>query len=104
MLNVEKPTAEIVPKSYPTMVLGDKLTLTCKVSESTSKIEWKKNDAPGIPRATISEEDHQSTLVIEKVDIGDSGDYSCVAHNQAGYGFSTIKIKVRGKIESFMQF
>ena len=79
------------------MVLGDKLTLTCKFSESTSKIEWKKNDAPEIPRATISEEDHQSTLVIEKVDIGDSGDYSCVAHNQAGYGFSTIKIKVRGK-------
>ena len=97
----EKPTVEITPKSLPTMLTGGKLTLTCKVNKATSKIIWKKNGVSKIPRAHISE--NGDTLVIDGVEAGDSGDYFCEAHNQAGSVTSSIvKIKVRGKMDSFV--
>ena len=80
------------------MMKGDKLTLTCTVSESTSEIKWMKNGASVSPRADISDKGDKSTLVIENVETGDSGDYSCEALNQAGsVQSSTVEIKVRGK-------
>lgn len=82
------------------MLPGDKLTLTCKVNEPLSEIEWKKNGASEIPRARINENGDESTLVIDGVEVDDSGDYFCEAHNQAGSAMSTtVEIKVRGKME-----
>ena len=79
---------------------GDVLRLTCKVNEVTSQIRWKKNGASEIPRAQISPRvGDESTLQIANVVPGDSGDYSCEAHNRAGTMSSTVKITVRGKIE-----
>ena len=81
------------------MVTGDKLTLTCTVSETTDDIKWMKNGASVSPRAEISDKGDKSTLVIEKVDTSDGGDYSCEALNQAGSMQSgTVEIKVRGKL------
>ena len=80
------------------MAIGDRLELTCKGSESTAKIKWKKNGAEVTSRANISEDGNgKSTLIIEEVEVSDSGDYSCEAHNQAGFRSSTVEIKVRGK-------
>ena len=94
----EKPAAKITPNPHPTLVTGDKLTLKCTVSESTAEIKWNRNGAPVTPRARISQNGDNSTLVIEKVETDDSGGYSCVAHNRAGSGSSTVEIKVRGKM------
>ena len=56
--------------------------------------------ASEIPRARINENGDESTLVIDGVEVDDSGDYFCEAHNQAGSAMSTkVKIKVRGKME-----
>ena len=94
----ELPTAEISPNPYPTMLEGDKLTLTCKTNEVTSQITWKKNNVLKIPRANITENDDSSILVIEKVEVSDSGKYSCQALNKAGAASSSVDIEIRGKI------
>ena len=88
----ELPTAEISPNPYPTMLEGDKLTLTCKTNEVTSQIKWKKNNI------NINENSDSSILVIEKVEVSDSGKYSCEALNKAGSASSSVDIEIRGKI------
>jgi len=93
----EKPLAEIAGSDL-TLLVGDQLTLVCIVSESTAGIKWKKSPGLVIPRAHIRNTGDKSTLVIEKVETGDSGHYSCEAHNQAGLDSSTVEIKVRGKM------
>ena len=80
------------------MVIGDTLKLTCKGSESTVEIKWKKNGVLVTSGANIKKQGiRTSTLVVEEVDISDSGNFSCEAHNQAGFMSSTVEIKVRGK-------
>ena len=98
ILMSEFPTAEISPNPYPTMLEGDKLVLTCKANEATWRISWEKNNVSKIQRANISENSDSSILVIEKVEVSDSGEYSCKALNKAGSASSSVDIKIRGKI------
>ncbi|XP_068691329.1 vascular endothelial growth factor receptor 1-like isoform X2 [Montipora foliosa] len=97
---LELPTAEISPNPHPTMLEGDKLTLTCKANKVTLQIKWKKDNVLKIPRANITENGDSSILVIEKVEVSDGGEYSCQALNKAGSASSSVDIKIRGKIKS----
>ena len=95
----EKPTAEVTPKPYPKLTVGDDLRLTCKSNKATVAMNWKKNDEV-IPRAQIDTriDDKVSKLFIAEVVEGDSGEYSCEARNRPGnVGRSTVKIIVKGK-------
>ena len=94
----EFPTAEISPNPYPKMLEGDKLELTCKANEATWQITWEKNNVSKIQRANITENGDSSILLIEKVEVSDSGEYSCKALNKAGSASSSVYIKIRGKI------
>ena len=97
----EKPSAEVSPKRYPKLTVGDELRLTCKVNKVTVAIKWKKNDDEVIPRAQIDTrvDDRLSELFIEDVAEGDGGEYSCEARNTPGIvARSTVKIDVNGKI------
>ena len=98
----EKPRAEVTPKPYPKLSTGDDLRLTCEVNRATVKIMWKK-DGTVTPRAQIDTQLHVddkfSELSIEGVVEGDSGEYSCEAHNRPGIvARSAVKINVRGKM------
>ena len=95
----EKPTAEVTPKPYPKLTVGDELRLTCNINKATVGMNWKKNDED-IPRAQIDTriDDKVSKLFIAEVVEGDSGEYSCEAHNEPGdVARSTVKIIVKGK-------
>ena len=95
----EKPTAEVTPKPYPKLTVGDDLRLTCKSNKATVAMNWRKNDEV-IPRAQIDTriDDKESKLFIAEVVEGDSGEYSCEAHNRPGIvARSTVKIIVKGK-------
>ena len=97
----EKPTAEVSPRPYPKLTIGDELRLTCKVNSVTVAIVWKKNDDVRITRAQIDThiDDEVSKLFIGGVVEGDSGEYSCEAHNRPGIvARSTVKINVNGKM------
>ncbi|XP_068703723.1 vascular endothelial growth factor receptor 1-like [Montipora foliosa] len=96
---LEFPTAEISPNPYPTMLEGDKLTLTCKANEATWRITWEKNNVSKIPRANITENGDSSILLIEKVEVSDSGEYSCKVLSKAGSASSSVDIKIRGQQE-----
>ena len=96
----EKPSAEISPRPYPKLSVGDELRLTCEVNKATVNITWKKDDAVN-PRAQIDTQldDKWSKLFIEGVVEGDSGEYSCEAHNRPGImAHSAVQIIVRGKM------
>ena len=102
----EKPTAEVSPKPYPKLSTGDELRLTCQVNKATVAIKWKKNDDDVIPRAQIDTQvdNRMSKLIIEEVVEGDSGEYSCEAHNRPGIvARSTVKIIVKS-VEGKMSF
>jgi len=97
----EKPNADVSPRPYPKLSEGDELRLTCQVNKATVNIIWKKHDDKVIPRAQIYTQldDKLSKLFIEGVIEGDSGEYSCEAHNRPGIvARSTVKINVRGKM------
>lgn len=72
--------------------------LTCKVNKATLEIKWKKNGASEIPRAQIdTERVGINILSIPKVETSDSGEYSCEAHNKAGFRSFPVTVKVDGK-------
>ncbi|XP_044167766.1 fibroblast growth factor receptor 1-like, partial [Acropora millepora] len=93
---LEKPTVTISPKVHPSLVEGERLTLTCQANEATNEIRWTKNDASIITRANVQQigNNVNSTLVIEKVLPSDSGRYSCKAINEAGSASSSADIRV----------
>ena len=93
-----KPSAEVSPKPYPKLSVGDELRLTCTVSKATVAISWKKNDNEVIPKAQIDTQvdDQFSKLYIAEVVESDSGEYSCEARNRPGIvARSTVKINVK---------
>ena len=97
----EKPSAEVSPRPYPKLSVGSELRLTCEVNKATVKIIWKKDNDAQIPRAQIDTQldEKWSKLFIEGVVEGDSGEYSCEAHNGPGIvACSAVKINVRGKM------
>ena len=90
------------PKVHPSLVEGERLTLTCQANEATNEIRWTKNDASIITRANVQQigNNVNSTLVIEKVLPSDSGRYSCKAINEAGSASSSADIRVTGNKDS----
>ena len=98
----EKPfAAELSPRPYPKLSVGSELRLTCEVNKATVMIIWKKDNDRGIPRARIDTQldEKLSKLFIAGVVEGDSGEYSCEAHNRLGLvARSAVKIIVRGKM------
>ena len=85
---------------YPTILAGEDIKLTCKVSGLKVEVNWKKNGLP-VPKnekVRVSRVGDSSTLVISNVGSDDSGDYSCEARNPAGYSSSTVKIRVTGRV------
>ena len=98
-----KPTAVIAESSYPTILAGEDIKLTCKVSGLKVEVNWKKNGLP-VPKnekVRVSRVGDSSALVISNVGSDDSGDYSCEARNPAGYSSSTVKIRVTGRVILF---
>ena len=103
LLILLKPTAAIVKGTCNTILAGEDIKLTCKVSGLRLEVEWKKNGLP-VPKnekVRVSWGDDSSTLVINNVGSKDSGNYSCEARNSAGYSSSTVKIRVTGAVFLF---
>ena len=84
------------PNPHPSLIEGERLTLTCQANEDTKEIRWTKDDVPVNLRANVHRIGNNSTLVIEKVLTYDSGKYSCKAVNNGGSASSTVDIRVTG--------
>ena len=100
ILSSEKPTVTISPKAHPSLMEGERLTLTCQANQATKEIRWTKDDVSVIARANIQQIGNNSTLVIEKVLTSDSGKYSCEAVYEAGSASSSVDIRVTGNKDS----
>ena len=98
-----KPTAVIVESSFPIILAGEDIKLTCNVSGLKVEVNWKKNGFP-VPKnekVRVRRVGDSSTLVISNDGSDDSGDYSCEARNPAGYSSSTVKIRATGRVILF---
>ena len=89
--------------SYPTILAGEDIKLTCKVTGLQVEVNWNKNGllVTKNEKVRISRVGDSSTLVISNVGSDDSGDYSCEARNPAGYSSWTVKIRVTGRVILF---
>ena len=96
ILSSEKPTATISLKPHPSLLEGERLSLTCQANKATKEIQWTKNGIPVNARAKIFPIGTSSTLVIENVLTSDSGKYSCMAVNKAGVASSSVDVTVTG--------
>ena len=96
ILSSEKPTVTISSKPHPSLLEGERLSLTCQANEATMEIRWTKDDISVITRARIQHIGNISTLVIENVLTSDSGKYSCMAVNKAGSASSFVDVTVTG--------
>ena len=83
-------------KPHPSLLEGERLSLTCQTNEATKEIRWTKNGIPVNARANIFPLGTSSTLIIEKVLTSDSGKYSCMAVNRAGSASSFVDVTVTG--------
>ncbi|XP_022810354.1 obscurin-like [Stylophora pistillata] len=95
-----KSSAQVAPDPYPTLTIGDVLTLTCQVNEDTINVTWKKDGDLLSKRAKISKQwnKKQSKLTINEVLEEDGGSYSCEGHNKLGFvACSYVKITVKGE-------
>ncbi|XP_068690792.1 hemicentin-1-like [Montipora foliosa] len=92
---LEKPTVVISGEPYQRKLEGDKLTLTCKTEDPTSQIRWTINTDFGGEKATITKNGDRSILIIEYVNVSDSGEYICEAKNAAGTAYSSVDVEVR---------
>ncbi|XP_044182828.1 hemicentin-1-like [Acropora millepora] len=93
---LEKPIITMSSKPHPSLLEGERLSLTCQANEATKQIRWTKNGIPVNARANIFPLGTSSTLVIEKVLTSDSGKYSCMAFNRAGSASSFVDVTVTG--------
>ncbi|XP_067024043.1 peroxidasin homolog [Acropora muricata] len=94
---LEKPIITMSSKPHPSLLEGERLSLTCQANEATKQIRWTKNGIPVNARANIFPLGTSSTLVIEKVLTSDSGKYSCMAFNRAGSASSFVDVTVTAK-------
>ncbi|XP_067023829.1 hemicentin-2-like [Acropora muricata] len=88
------PTVTMSSIPHPSLIEGERLALTCVANEATNEIKWTKDNVSEIARASTEEIGKNSTLVIEKVLTSDSGNYSCMAVNNAGSASSSVYINV----------
>ncbi|XP_044167760.1 tyrosine kinase receptor Cad96Ca-like [Acropora millepora] len=84
-------------KPHPSLIEGERLTLTCQANQDAKAIRWNKDDVPVNSRANIYPIGNNSILVIENVLTSDSGKYSCKAVNKAGSASSSVDIRVTAK-------
>ena len=96
ILFLEKPSITMSSKPHPSLLEGERLSLTCQANEATKEIQWTKNWIPVNARANFFPIGTSSTLVIEKVLTSDSGKYSCMAVNKAGFASSSVDVTVTG--------
>ena len=100
ILSSEKPTVTISSKPHPSLLEGERLSLTCQANEATKEIRWTKGDVSVTTRARIQHIGDISTLVIENVLTSDSGKYSCMAVNKAGSASSFVDVTVTGNMDT----
>ena len=100
ILSSEKPAVTISSKPHPSLLEGERISLTSQANEATKEIRWTKDDVSVIARARIQHVGNISTLVIENVLTSDSGKYSCMADSNAGSASSFVDVTVTSNTDT----
>lgn len=86
---------------------GNRAGITCQVVEGDLPINfrWEKSTPSGrnVELGAVSRriDEYTSSLIIEKITPSHSGNYTCIAHNNAGEERLTVPVTVNGKIIYF---
>lgn len=85
--------------------LNENVRLTCSIEGIPAPtLSWEKDGKVLQPGAkyTIEVHDKQCTLVINAVQLDDSGEFYCIATNPVGRVRTSAIVSVIGKLVSFM--
>ncbi|KAJ6222590.1 hypothetical protein RDWZM_001135, partial [Blomia tropicalis] len=83
------------------------LVLTCNAYQGSQPLQfkWFKNEKP-LSLENVETKSFFSQLTLSKINVDDSGNYSCVASNSFGFDtqWSVLQVKVPPKIAKFQPF
>ena len=93
--------SDISPKKYQNF--GSKLKISCFVEEGSKpfRFEWHKDDQILVgtnSHYNIETDEEESQLIISKLNLHDSGNYSCSAWNEFGTDTMSTFLTVQGLI------
>lgn len=103
-LSAVPPKIMPIPPLTNLLQEGNRAGITCQVVEGDLPINfrWEKSTPSGrsVELGAISRriDEYTSSLIIEKITPSHSGNYTCVAQNNAGEERLTVPVTVNGKI------
>ncbi|XP_051877732.1 LOW QUALITY PROTEIN: vascular endothelial growth factor receptor kdr-like [Pristis pectinata] len=98
-VHIEYKTAPVLQKNLTNLEVNSSktVTLNCNVTGQPSPvISWYKNGKQVLPASGISLESGSKTLIIERVEHDDEGEYKCKATNEKGTVETSAYISVLG--------
>uniref|UniRef100_A0A672FRW9 Ig-like domain-containing protein n=1 Tax=Salarias fasciatus TaxID=181472 RepID=A0A672FRW9_SALFA len=99
-----RPATFIRPLQSQEAEEGGSVTLRCELSKAGVPVKWKKGSEvlKAGEKYQVKQEASVSELLIDKVQPGDSGDYSCVCGEQKTTASVSIKGRSRTSDESHL--
>ncbi|XP_029970331.1 obscurin [Salarias fasciatus] len=96
-----RPATFIRPLQSQEAEEGGSVTLRCELSKSGVPVEWKKGSKvlKAGEKYQVKQEASVSELLIDKVQPGDSGDYSCVCGEQK----TTASVSIKARPATFIR-
>lgn len=89
---------------------GNRAGITCQVVEGDLPInfKWEKQTPSGrnVELGAVSRriDEYTSSLIIEKITPSHSGNYTCIAQNNAGEERLTVPVTVNGEFKNSISF
>ena len=104
ILSTSEPPYFIEPLEHVEAVIGEPITLQCKVDGTPEiRISWYKEHTKlrSAPAYKMQFKNNVASLVINKVDHSDMGEYNCKAENIVGAVASSSVLVIKGD-DSFL--
>ncbi|XP_053546192.1 basement membrane-specific heparan sulfate proteoglycan core protein isoform X4 [Bombina bombina] len=97
-----RPTVSVIPHGPVTVKVGDPIYLECMgMGDPRPVVSWRRTGArQNLKQQHLVPLDSNAVLQILSAKPGDSGSYTCTAHNPSGSSQAHVDVRVEGRLEN----